>query len=145
MAIKQSLAAFLCLVSACILLFLTVSTVAEAGSTDLKNNDNNIIIITNDTIVTDPFPTWCIAKPSTDISRLQNNINECCSKFPQVDCSVITQAGSCFEPNNLASQASIVMNLYYKAYGKNLWNCDFAGSGLIITEDPSWGTCVYPA
>jgi hypothetical protein len=29
------------------------------------------------------------------------------------------------------------MNLYYKCRGKNHWNCDFRGSGLVVVTNPS--------
>ncbi|KAJ4954971.1 hypothetical protein NE237_011754 [Protea cynaroides] len=142
--VKQSLA-FLSLV-----LCLSVCTVAESESIDVgvANEDLNTslddIIITNKNVTEKIVLTWCIAKPSTAIKRLQSNLDECC-QHPQVDCREINPGGSCYEPNNYASHASIAMNLYYKAFGKNPWNCDFAGSGLIVTEDPSIDRCVYPA
>ncbi|KAJ4955303.1 hypothetical protein NE237_012086 [Protea cynaroides] len=127
--VKQSLA-FLSLV-----LCLAVCTVAESESivVGVANEGQNASL---DNIMIINYHTWCIAKPSTAIGTLQSNLNECC-KHPQVDCKVINPGGSCYEPNNYVSHASMAMNLYYKAFGKNPRNCDFNGSGLIITQDPS--------
>ncbi|GMJ13822.1 hypothetical protein like AT1G78520 [Hibiscus trionum] len=84
--------------------------------------------------------TWCTAKPSSDQAVLLANINYACS---QVDCQIIQKPCPCFYPNNLINHASIAMNLYYQSKGRNAWNCDFAGSGLIVLTDPSYANCLY--
>ncbi|KAF9592640.1 hypothetical protein IFM89_016297 [Coptis chinensis] len=78
---------------------------------------------------------WCIAKPSTDENKLRANLDFCC-KQNGVDCSIIGQSGSCFDPNNIVSHASVAMNLYYKAAGKHGWNCYFDNSAVIVSTDP---------
>ncbi|KAI4342447.1 hypothetical protein MLD38_027074 [Melastoma candidum] len=85
--------------------------------------------------------TWCVAKPSSDNVTLVGNINYACS---ETSCGrLLNQGGACFHPNNLWNHASVAMNLYYQANGRNTWNCHFAGSGLIVTTDPSYGDCSY--
>ncbi|TXG46528.1 hypothetical protein EZV62_027974 [Acer yangbiense] len=84
--------------------------------------------------------TWCVAKPSTDEASLLANINYACS---HVDCRILQKGCSCFSPDNLINHASIAMNLYYQAKGRNLWNCDFKCSGLIVITNPSYGNCIY--
>ncbi|KAJ3679387.1 hypothetical protein LUZ60_017398 [Juncus effusus] len=84
--------------------------------------------------------TWCIAKPGTADTSLQDNIEYACS---QVNCWPIRKGGPCFYPNTLISHASVAMNIYYQANGRNDWNCDFSGTGLIVTTDPSYGKCKY--
>ncbi|KAJ4727897.1 Glucan endo-1,3-beta-glucosidase [Melia azedarach] len=88
--------------------------------------------------------TWCIAKPSTEDERLNLNIDYSCRQSG-VDCKPIQPGGSCFSPNSAISHASFAMNLFYKSAGKNYWNCHFNGTGLIVTQNPSVGTCNYPA
>ncbi|KAH0449578.1 hypothetical protein IEQ34_020270 [Dendrobium chrysotoxum] len=78
--------------------------------------------------------TWCIAKPSSDVATLLANINYACS---QVDCSMIQSGHPCFNPDTPISHASIAMNLYYQAKGRNTWNCDFKNSGLLLNTNPS--------
>ena len=78
--------------------------------------------------------TWCVAKPSTEEATLLGNINYACS---QVDCSVLQKGCPCFYPDTLISHASIAMNLYYQAKGRNYWNCNFKNSALIVTTNPS--------
>ncbi|XP_020248825.1 glucan endo-1,3-beta-D-glucosidase-like [Asparagus officinalis] len=84
--------------------------------------------------------TWCVAKPSSSQATLWENLNYACS---QVDCGIIREGCACFKPDNLMSHASIAMNLYYQANGKNSWNCFFKNSALIATTDPSFGDCTY--
>ncbi|KAK1277549.1 Glucan endo-1,3-beta-glucosidase 1 [Acorus gramineus] len=84
--------------------------------------------------------TWCVAKASSNDTILQENLRFACSN---VDCSIINTGKPCFEPNILISHVSVIMNLYYRAKGSNVWNCDFGSSGLISITDPSYGTCAY--
>ncbi|BAT74119.1 hypothetical protein VIGAN_01171900 [Vigna angularis var. angularis] len=85
--------------------------------------------------------SWCVAKPSSSDSTLENNIQYACSILG--DCKMIQPGGSCFDPNNLLNHASVVMNQYYAFSGGNGWNCYFAGSGLIAVSDPSYDNCKY--
>ncbi|KAI4366027.1 hypothetical protein MLD38_021956 [Melastoma candidum] len=91
---------------------------------------------------TAPFSqkTWCIAKPSSDEATLIKNINFACS---ETSCKDIDIGGRCFLPDTLQNHASVAMNLYYWANGRNTWNCDFKGSRLIVTTDPSYAKCIY--
>ncbi|KAK6946582.1 X8 domain [Dillenia turbinata] len=84
--------------------------------------------------------TWCVAKPSSDAAALQANINYACS---HVDCRILQKGCPCSSPDNLMNHASIAMNLYYQAMGRNRWNCDFRNSALIVMTDPSYGNCAY--
>ncbi|GLU17755.1 hypothetical protein SLE2022_341110 [Rubroshorea leprosula] len=84
--------------------------------------------------------TWCVAKPSSDQATLLANVNYACS---QADCRILQRGCPCFFPDNLINHASIAMNIYYQAKGRNHWNCDFKGSGLIVMTDPSYANCIY--
>ncbi|XP_071696940.1 glucan endo-1,3-beta-glucosidase-like [Rutidosis leptorrhynchoides] len=84
--------------------------------------------------------TWCVAKPSSSQSTLLENINFACS---QVNCGVLQKGGVCYTPDNVINHASIAMNLYYQANGRNVWNCHFKNSGLLTVSDPSYGGCQY--
>ncbi|KAK8985532.1 hypothetical protein V6N11_068786 [Hibiscus sabdariffa] len=72
-------------------------------------------------------------QPSSEQATLLANINFACS---QVDCRVMQKGCPCFRPDNLMSHASIAMNLYYQAKGRNQWNCDFRGSALVVITNP---------
>ncbi|KAK9937722.1 hypothetical protein M0R45_014494 [Rubus argutus] len=84
--------------------------------------------------------TWCVAKPSTDQATLLANLDFACS---HVDCQILKGGCPCSSPDNLMNHASIAMNLYYQAKGRNQWNCDFRCSGLIVMTNPSYGDCIY--
>jgi hypothetical protein len=55
------------------------------------------------------------------------------------DCSAIQGTGGCSVRYGgiLLSRASVAMNAYYQAKGRNTWNCFFNGTGLISITDPS--------
>ncbi|KAF3555546.1 hypothetical protein F2Q69_00017958 [Brassica cretica] len=77
---------------------------------------------------------WCIANSITDNDKLIKNIDFACSK---IDCGIIMEGGSCYDPNTPLNHASVAMNLYYQAHGRHLRDCYFDGSGLITIIDPS--------
>ncbi|KAM5558469.1 major pollen allergen Ole e 10-like [Rosa sericea] len=89
-------------------------------------------------------PTWCIAKPSADVEKLHHNIDFSRGQTG-IDCRPIMPGGNCFDPDNAVSHASVAMNLFYKATGKNPWDCHFNGTGLIVHQNPSVGICHYQA
>ncbi|KAI4972653.1 major pollen allergen Ole e 10-like [Hordeum vulgare subsp. vulgare] len=86
--------------------------------------------------------TWCVAKPSTGEAALRANLEFACSES---DCSAIQGTGGCSALNGgvLLSRASVAMNAYYQARGRNSWNCFFNATGIISITDPSLGTCKY--
>ncbi|XP_062196537.1 major pollen allergen Ole e 10-like [Phragmites australis] len=84
--------------------------------------------------------TWCVAKPSADEAALRANLEFACSES---DCSAIQGTGGCTHPESILSRASVAMNAYYQARGRNSWNCFFNGTGLITITDPSLGSCKY--
>ncbi|KAL5839140.1 hypothetical protein ACOSQ4_011748 [Xanthoceras sorbifolium] len=88
--------------------------------------------------------TWCVAKNETSGNVLQSNLDFACSQA-QVDCGPIQHGAPCFVPDNLINHASYAMNSYFQNYGKTPESCDFRGSGIIVTLDPSRGGCTYPS
>ncbi|KAM1956662.1 hypothetical protein ACFX16_026045 [Malus domestica] len=86
--------------------------------------------------------TWCIAKPSADVEKLRHNIDYSCGEAG-IDCRPIQPGGGCFSPENAVSHASIAMNLFFRATGKHFWDCHFNGTGLVVSQNPSVGTCEY--
>ncbi|CAN6445501.1 unnamed protein product [Victoria cruziana] len=86
--------------------------------------------------------TWCLAKSSTAEAELNNIIEFACS-HAGVDCSVIQPGGPCSLPDNKVSHASVAMNLYYQANGRLPHDCYFGGAGLVVNDDPSYGSCKF--
>ncbi|CAK7346001.1 unnamed protein product [Dovyalis caffra] len=85
---------------------------------------------------------WCVAKPHADEKVLQAVLDFSCGPGG-VDCREIYESGACFVPDKLHAHASYAMNAYYQMHGRNYWNCDFKGTGLVTFSDPSYGTCRY--
>ncbi|XP_059460650.1 glucan endo-1,3-beta-D-glucosidase-like [Corylus avellana] len=86
---------------------------------------------------------WCVAKPHADEKVLQAVLDFCCGPGG-VDCREVYESGDCFQPDKLIAHASYAMNAYYQMHGRNYWNCDFKGTGLVTFGDPSYGRCRYP-
>ncbi|KAL5577179.1 hypothetical protein UlMin_018878, partial [Ulmus minor] len=91
--------------------------------------------------------TWCVAKPSSSISSLTDNIEYSCSYYmDNEDCNEIKEGNPCFNPNSILHHASFAMNAYYQKQGRHYWNCDFKNSGLITITNPSncdHSCCIY--
>ncbi|PRQ39608.1 putative X8 domain-containing protein [Rosa chinensis] len=82
---------------------------------------------------------WCIAKPSTPDAQLEMNIQYVCEsqRYHKIDCSAIRPGGSCYNPSNKVSSASMVIDLYFQPEGQTTNACHFNGSGMIVYENPS--------
>ncbi|KAJ0101867.1 hypothetical protein Patl1_06392 [Pistacia atlantica] len=78
---------------------------------------------------------YCVAKAEADDKALQSNIDYACSKG--VDCKPIQAGGACFDPNTVRSHAAFAMNSYYNVFGRNDFDCGFAGTGVITSQNPS--------
>ncbi|KAK6939197.1 X8 domain [Dillenia turbinata] len=86
---------------------------------------------------------WCVAKPHADEKVLQTVLDFSCGPGG-VDCREVYENGDCFQPDKLHAHASYAMNAYYQMHGRNYWNCDFKGTGIVTFSDPSYGGCRYP-
>lgn len=78
---------------------------------------------------------WCVPKSDASDAALESNINYVCSQG--IDCTPVQPGGACFTPNTLKAHASFAMNAYYHSKGLNDFNCDFSGTGVVISTDPS--------
>ncbi|XP_044507322.1 major pollen allergen Ole e 10-like [Mangifera indica] len=114
------------LVSMLVLNLLTVTT-SQAGDPAMPNQAET---------------KFCVPKPEVDDKTLQTNIDYACGSNV-VDCNPIKVGGDCFEPDTLKSHATFAMHAYYVANGRNDHNCDFASSGMLTTQNPSYDRCVY--
>ncbi|KAG8077853.1 hypothetical protein GUJ93_ZPchr0007g3596 [Zizania palustris] len=103
----------------------------------------NVDIMTGGNI-TNANGSWCVASANASETDLQNGLNWACGPG-NVDCSAIQPSQPCYQPDTLASHASYAFNSYYQQNGANDVACDFAGTGLRTTKDPSYDTCVYMA
>lgn len=88
-----------------------------------------------------PSPRWCLPKPGVSPENLQNVVNYVCSHMA---CPQPT-TDRCFAYSDLSGRAGIIMNLYYQRFGRTEQACYFEGNGMIVTTDPSSGSCLYPS
>ncbi|ERN15184.1 hypothetical protein AMTR_s00056p00158530 [Amborella trichopoda] len=86
--------------------------------------------------------SWCIASPNASERDLKNALDWACGSG-NVDCSAIQPSQACFQPDTLASHASYAFNSYYQQNGASTIACDFGGTGMITTKNPSYDNCLY--
>ncbi|KAG8364776.1 hypothetical protein BUALT_Bualt18G0033900 [Buddleja alternifolia] len=100
-------------------------------------------------VMTTPFSpnssagSWCIASQSVSQPALQVALDYACG-HGGADCSPIQPGGSCYTPITLRDHASYAFNSYYQ---KNPvpTSCNFGGSAVTTSTDPSYGSCQYPS
>ncbi|TKY57224.1 PLASMODESMATA CALLOSE-BINDING PROTEIN 5 [Spatholobus suberectus] len=87
--------------------------------------------------------SWCIASPTASQTTLQVALDYACG-YGRADCSAIQPGGNCYNPNSIRDHASYAFNKYYQ---KNPVpnSCNFGGTAVIISTNPSTGTCQYPS
>ena len=88
------------------------------------------------------YAAFCVISISATDAQMQANIDWLCSRG-HVDCIPIKPGGPCFEPDNLRSHVSFVMNQYYQFNGRADKACYFDNTGIFVFKDPSYGDCEY--
>ncbi|KAL0353375.1 UNVERIFIED_CONTAM: Glucan endo-1,3-beta-glucosidase 4 [Sesamum angustifolium] len=84
---------------------------------------------------------WCVAKPAVPDPIIQEAMNYACGSG--ADCGQIQPSGSCFEPNTLLAHASYAFNSYWQRTKVTGGTCDFGGTALLVTIDPSYDGCHF--
>ncbi|KAJ1423140.1 X8 domain [Sesbania bispinosa] len=77
-----------------------------------------------------------------DTEKLQAGLNWACGQG-QANCAAIQAGRPCYFPNNVKSHASYAYNDYYQKMHNAGGTCDFDGTAMTTTEDPSHGSCKY--
>ncbi|XP_028777915.1 glucan endo-1,3-beta-glucosidase 12-like [Neltuma alba] len=87
--------------------------------------------------------SWCVATPSASPTALQVALDYACG-FGGADCSAIQPGGKCYNPNSVKDHASYAFNNYYQ---KNPVpnSCNFGGTAVVTSTNPSTGTCQFPS
>ncbi|XP_022149616.1 glucan endo-1,3-beta-glucosidase 3-like [Momordica charantia] len=87
--------------------------------------------------------SWCIASLGASQAALQLALDYACG-VGGADCGPIQGGGRCYNPNSVRDHASYAFNSYYQ---KNPLpnSCNFGGTAVITSTNPSSGTCEYPS
>ncbi|GAB4836689.1 hypothetical protein Ancab_001602 [Ancistrocladus abbreviatus] len=85
---------------------------------------------------------WCVAKPTVPDPIIQEAMNYACGSG--ADCSLIQPNEPCFMPNTLLAHASYAFNSYWQRTKVAGGTCDFGGTAILVTVDPSHDGCHFP-
>ncbi|XP_012452982.2 leucine-rich repeat extensin-like protein 5 [Gossypium raimondii] len=84
---------------------------------------------------------WCVAKPSVPDPIIQEAMNYACGSG--ADCNSIQPSGSCFHPDTLYAHASYAFNSYWQRTKYSGGTCEFGGTAILVTVDPSYDACHF--
>lgn len=84
---------------------------------------------------------WCVAKPMVPDLVMQEALDYACGS--SADCEPIKPNGPCYLPNTLLAHASYAFNSYWQKSKGNGGTCDFGGTAMLVTIDPSYGSCNF--
>ncbi|CAM0952913.1 unnamed protein product [Alopecurus aequalis] len=84
---------------------------------------------------------WCVAKPSVPGPIVQQAMDYACASG--ADCDSLQPDGACFKPDTMTAHASYAFNSYWQHAKATGATCDFGGTAMLITKDPSYGSCHY--
>lgn len=85
---------------------------------------------------------FCVAKQDADSDKLQAGLNWACGQG-HANCAAIQEGQPCYSPNTVANHASYAYNDYYQKMQGVGGTCDFQGTAMTTTVDPSYGSCKF--
>ncbi|KAB1209612.1 Glucan endo-1,3-beta-glucosidase 1 [Morella rubra] len=122
----------------------TSTPIINPNSSPDSNTPLTMTPITNPTASTSPVSSggsWCIASQSAPQIALQVALDYACG-YGGADCSALQPGGSCYNPNTIRDHASYAFNMYYQRNPVPS-SCNFGGTAVATSTDPSTGTCQY--
>ncbi|XWS75754.1 hypothetical protein CRYUN_Cryun01aG0119200 [Craigia yunnanensis] len=84
---------------------------------------------------------WCVAKPTVPDTIIQAAMDYACGS--SADCKSIQPNEACFQPNTLIAHASYAFNSYWQKTKGSGGTCDFGGTAMLVTVDPSFDKCQF--
>ncbi|XP_062171532.1 glucan endo-1,3-beta-glucosidase 4 [Alnus glutinosa] len=97
---------------------------------------------TSDRITENSSAVFCVAKPGEDSDALRDGLNWACGPG-QANCTAIQSGQPCYNPDTLVNHASFAYNDYYQKMRSLGGTCDFGGTAMTTTRDPSYGSCKF--
>lgn len=97
---------------------------------------------TSDQVTENSSAVFCVAKSGADSDALRDGLNWACGPG-QANCTAIQSGQPCFNPDTLENHASYAYNDYYQKKRSVGGTCDFAGTAMTTTNDPSNGSCKF--
>ncbi|XP_054799360.1 glucan endo-1,3-beta-glucosidase-like [Prosopis cineraria] len=88
--------------------------------------------------------SWCVANPDAGKEKLQAALDYACGEGG-ADCRQIQPGATCFAPNTLEAHASYAFNSYYQMKARAGGSCYFGGTAYVVTQQPRYGACEFPA
>ncbi|VAH27680.1 unnamed protein product [Triticum turgidum subsp. durum] len=85
---------------------------------------------------------FCVAKQGADPTALQTGLNYACGPG-HADCGPIQPGGKCYKANDLPGLASYAYNDYFQRNAASGASCNFSGTAVTTSDDPSSGQCVF--
>ncbi|CAN8259473.1 unnamed protein product [Cochlearia groenlandica] len=85
---------------------------------------------------------FCVAKADADDDKLDDGLNWACGQG-RANCAAIQPGQPCYLPNDIKSHASYAYNDYYQKMKTAGGTCDFDGTAIATSRDPSYRTCAY--
>ncbi|KAI4305550.1 hypothetical protein L6164_028910 [Bauhinia variegata] len=87
------------------------------------------------------YAVWCVAKPTVPDPIVQEAMDYACGSG--ADCKSIQPNGSCYQPDTLFAHASYAFNSYWQSTKAGGGSCDFGGTAMLVTSDPSYEACEF--
>lgn len=85
---------------------------------------------------------FCVARPDASSDTLLDGLNWACGQG-MANCTPIQLGQPCYNPNTLVNHASYAYNDYYQRTHSSGGTCDFSGTAMINSTDPSYGSCIF--
>ncbi|XP_008809867.1 extensin isoform X2 [Phoenix dactylifera] len=84
---------------------------------------------------------WCVAKPTVPDPIIREAMNYACGSG--TNCDPIQPNGACYQPDTILAHASFAFNSYWQQTKAAGGTCDFGGTAILITTDPSYESCHF--